>query len=165
MYRYFSHGELVGHSGPELPRYPGSPTESPRLYVFVPGPAFRRVWPALLALQRAGAATMQALLAAQAAGRLPPLPPGAAPEEIRAHYAGILPMSGTEVAAVRALALELHDESGPLERAGKAMVVEYPSAVAVAVSPEAREEMARIAPGLGFAGDPPYYALAVPPHL
>lgn len=135
------------------------------MYVFTPGPAFPRVWPAMLALQRAGARTAQVLQAALAEGRLPAFRPGATAEEIRADLMKVLPARGGEAAAVDALALELHDEAGPIRDAKGVMVIEYPSDAMVPISRDVRQEMERTNRSLGFRGDPPHYALAVPPHL
>ena len=77
----------------------------------------------------------------------------------------VLPADGGEAAAVDALALELHDEAGPIRNAKGVMVVEYPSDAVVSISRDVRQEIERNDPGFGFRGDPPFYALAVPPHL
>lgn len=164
IYGYYSHGELVGHSGPELPPYPNAPGPQPRAFVFIPGPAFARVWPVLQALQRASVALVQELLAAQASGRLPPLPRGASPDEIRAYYGRFMDGAGTEVADERALALELHNDAGVIANARGATITELLSADPGSLPPGVHEEVARHASSLGYPGDPPYYTLMVPPE-
>lgn len=162
MYRYYSHGELVGHSGPELPQPPEAPARTPRSYVFVPGPSFPRVWPVLERFQRASGAMVRAMLAARESDRSGEAT-DASPAEIAAMYARYMPSELPDaMAAVKALALELRDAAGNAIASEGVMVVEYPSDVTLALPAEMRAEVNRLAPALGFRGEPPYYALMVP---